>query len=62
MLQGIDDDDWSKICCITIEVHDIDGRLTDIKTLLLTRGMSSIETSQEKQFKGTNIWSVTAAR
>eukprot|EP00976_Prorocentrum_cordatum_P005608 112220-Prorocentrum_minimum.AAC.3 len=62
VLQGIDDDDWAKINCVAIEVHDVDGRLNDIKTLLMTRAITEIDVSQEDFFKGTNVWSIIAGR
>jgi 31-O-methyltransferase len=61
VLNGIDDDDWARIDQIVAEVHDDDGRLTSVTSLLTARGFS-LATEQEKAMHGTGVHLVYAVR
>lgn len=54
VLQGIDNDDWPLIKQIVIEVHDLDGRVEKISTMLRGYGYS-IVVEQELLYEQSNI-------
>ena len=62
VLKGIDDQDWPKIEAVVIEVHDVDGRLDEIKSLLTMHHISDFTIFQEDGMKGGNIFHVCARR
>jgi FkbM family methyltransferase len=61
VLNGIDDDDWERIDQIVAEVHDDDGRLASVATLLTARGFS-LAMEQEEAMCGTGVHLVYATR
>lgn len=61
VLEGIDETDWAKIAQIVLEVHDIDGRLGVVTSLLERRGFR-IAVEQDELYHGTNIHNVYASR
>jgi len=52
---GVDEQDWSKIKQVLVEVHDLDNRVEKITDLLKTYGLQEIIVEQEPVFKETNI-------
>lgn len=54
VLHGIEENDWSKIGELVIEVHDIADRLTTVRTLLEGRGFS-VSSSQDRRLAGTEV-------
>jgi len=56
VLLGVDEQDWSKIKQVLVEVHDLDNRVEKITDLLKTYGLQEIIVEQEPVFKGTNIF------
>lgn len=62
VLRGIDDRDWPKVQAVVIEIHDVDGRLAAIESLLHAHGISEHTVYQEDQMKGGNIWHMCARR
>ena len=62
VLQGIEPVDWAKIQQAVLEVHDIDGRLEEITTLLTGHGLVEIVSEQEPALKGSAIYTVFARR
>lgn len=61
VLDGIDEDDWSKIRQIVLEVHDIDGRLAQIIQMLERHGFE-IALEQESLLEHTAMYDVYAVR
>jgi amino acid adenylation domain-containing protein/FkbM family methyltransferase/non-ribosomal peptide synthase protein (TIGR01720 family) len=61
VLRGIRREDWKKIRQIAIEVHDIDGRLEEIKGLLESQGYDLVIT-QDDLLKNTPLYSISAVR
>jgi len=52
VLLGVDEQDWSKIKQVLVEVHDLDNRVEKITDLLKTYGLQEIIVEQEPVFKG----------
>lgn len=61
VLHGIADDQWARVRRLAIEVHDRNGRLTEISELLNRHGYR-IEHFREEYFSGTDIHMVYAHR
>jgi hypothetical protein len=61
VLAGIREDDWQKIRQIVVEVHDIDGRLEQIRALLEHHGYH-LTIQQEAVLKDTSLHSIYAVR
>ncbi len=61
VLAGIQSDDWGKIRQIVIEVHDADGRLGSVTSLLERQGYGVI-TEQDIELEGTRLYNVYAKR
>jgi FkbM family methyltransferase len=61
VLQGIADEDWSRIGQIVIEVHDFGGRLETIRSLLERKGFS-VASEQDAFLAGTPIWNLYCVR
>lgn len=62
VLLGIDAEDWAKVRCAVLEVHDVDGRLAAVEGLLRARGLAGVRRSQEAVFEGTDVYTVVATR
>ncbi|HET6977268.1 MAG TPA: amino acid adenylation domain-containing protein [Pyrinomonadaceae bacterium] len=61
VLNGIETNDWEKIKQIVIEVHDIQGRLELITSMLQSKGFK-IVTEQDSGLKGTGIYTLYAQK
>ena len=61
VLDGIRAEHWPRIRQLTVEVHDIDGRLDEVRGLLTDRGFDTRE-FQEPLFTGGSVHIVFAAR
>ena len=61
VLQGIETDDWDKIRQIVIEVHENDGRLSQIINLLERRGYE-LYIEQDEGLRKTNLYSIYASQ
>lgn len=61
VLRGIADDDWPKIRQIVIEVHDLGGRLGEIRGLLETRGYA-VEVEQDDHYEESILYNLFARR
>ncbi len=59
VLAGINEEDWSKIKQVIVEVHDLDGRLEQIKTLLVRHGFD-LTVAQDSSFKDTGLYNIYA--
>ena len=55
ILRGIDKEDWGKIRQLVIEVHNIDGRLEEIKNLVKMYGYQ-VRVAQEKVLRNTDLY------
>ncbi|MBE9106436.1 FkbM family methyltransferase [Nostoc cf. edaphicum LEGE 07299] len=62
VLLGIEEQDWSKIKQIVLEVHDLENRVEKISTLLTDKGFNKVIVEQEKYLKGTDICNMYALR
>jgi len=62
VLLGIETSDWSKIKQIVIEVHDLEGRVDKVTSLLKENGFAKIAVEQEESFKGSDIFNLYALR
>ena len=58
---GIGEDDWPKIRQIVVEVHDIEGRLEHLKSLLQRRGYD-LTIEQDSLLKDTGLHNIYAIR
>lgn len=61
VIKGIKENDWPKIKQIVIEVHDMQGRLGQIKDLLRMRNYNVIS-EQENLYESSTIYNVYAVR
>jgi len=59
VLRGIKDDDWRRVKQIVLEVHDMDGRLQEIKSLLESHGFE-IAWEQDELYSGTVMYNLYA--
>jgi FkbM family methyltransferase len=59
---GIEEQDWSKIKQIVVEVHNKDHRVEKITDLFKKHGLSKITIEQEPIFKGSDIFNLYALR
>lgn len=62
ILQGIENRHWSSIKQVVMELHDIDNRLQNTKSLLLQQGFTSIKAMQQENQSNTNIYQLYASR
>ena len=61
VIEGIDPGDWQKIRQVVVEVHDLDGRLGRITSLLKEHGFS-VTIEQDPLLKHTELYNVYAVR
>jgi amino acid adenylation domain-containing protein/FkbM family methyltransferase len=61
VLAGIGAEDWAKIQQVVIEVHDLDGRLAQVLTLLRHHGFACVA-EEEDMLVGTGLHAVYAWR
>lgn len=62
VLRGVADGSFSRIRQVVAEVHDVDGRLDTIVSLLRGHGFAHVVTEQEPGFRGTWLHNVFARR
>lgn len=62
VLEGIEAADWPLIRQVAVEVHDLDGRLARITTLLHAQGFATVEFEQDPLFEGSEIYNLYALR
>ena len=62
VLKGINDEDWPKVNAVVVEVHDIDGRLAAMQSLLSAHGITEHTVVQENEMKGGHIYNLCARR
>ncbi|HEX7243096.1 MAG TPA: FkbM family methyltransferase, partial [Longimicrobiaceae bacterium] len=61
VLGGVEDEDWGKIRQVVLEVHDRDGRLEQVTSLLRRSGFEVVE-DQDRALDGTGMYNVYAVR
>nr|AXN93625.1 PuwH [Symplocastrum muelleri NIVA-CYA 644] len=61
VLAGIEEEDWLKIRQIIVEVHDIEGRLKQVTTLLKKHGYE-LTLEQDALLKDTGLYNIYAVR
>jgi len=61
VLAGIDDSDWPKINQIVMEVHDLNGRVRQVRDLLAARGFN-VNVQQDAMLNQTNLYNIYASR
>ncbi len=61
-LMGIGDEHWAKIKSLVIEVHDEDGRLDQVKQLLIDHGFTNQVVEQEEGLENSKMYNLFALR
>jgi FkbM family methyltransferase len=61
-LQGIRSEHWARVGRVVVEVHDRDGRLDAVLSLLRAHGEWSVVTEKEEGFEKTRLINVYASR
>jgi len=62
VLLGIEEKDWPKIKQVSLEVHNLEGRLQQISSLLEKYGLNMITVGQEPLFRGSDVFYLHALR
>lgn len=62
VIRGIREEYWDKVGAVTMEIHNENGKLDEIKTILSRSGFKDIQVDQEYMFKGTDIYNLQAIR
>jgi FkbM family methyltransferase len=62
VLQGIREEHWPLIASMVIEVHDLDGRVENVKKLLQSKGFTRIVAEREKGLEKTPMYNLFALR
>ena len=62
VLMGIEDEHWPLIESIVMEVHDVDGRADEVRSLLNQKGFTKITGEKEKSLEQTNLINLYAVR
>lgn len=62
VLMGIQELDWPKIKNIVVEVHDTNGRLSQMKQLLNSKSFGTIVAEQEEGLKNSKMFNVFALK
>ena len=62
VIKGIEDQDWSKIKSIVMEVHNIDNRAKKVEIILKEKGFNKITLEKEKALENTNLVNIYALR
>ena len=61
VIEGINERDWNRIRQVVIEVHDIDGRVDHIRSLLDDKGYK-VYVEQDELYKGSIIFNIYGIR
>lgn len=61
VLDGVGEENWSRVARVVLEVHDIGGRLDAVRGLLTDHGFALL-VCQDSRFRDTNIHNVLAVR
>lgn len=60
VLCGLHTSDWNKVRQVALEVHDIDGRVDEMRALLAHRGFT-VHVVQDELYRNTNIHNIYAS-
>ncbi len=55
VLAGLDERDWPKVRQVVVEVHDLNGRLAELRRMLTARGFV-VEQHQEALYQGSPVY------
>jgi FkbM family methyltransferase len=61
VLEGINEEDWPKIRQIVVEVHDIDGRVEKIASLLRKQGYD-VTVEQDENYKNSGLYNLYSVK
>jgi FkbM family methyltransferase len=61
VIAGIEERDWGRIRQIVLEVHDLDGRVEEMRGLLERRGFA-VAVEQDAPYGGSNIYNLYGRR
>ena len=62
VLRGVRDEDWPRVRQVVAEVHDIDGRLDLIVSMLRDRGFTRVITARDPAFRETSLHNLFATQ
>lgn len=62
VLAGVGEEAWPLVAQVSMEVHDLDGRLAEVEALLRARGMASVVSAQPEALRGSSLHVVWATR
>ena len=63
VLHGVSACDWPKIRQVVLEVHDLDGRLAEVKQLLARHaGVQLTAVEQDTNLRGSTLYNIYAVR
>jgi sterol 3beta-glucosyltransferase len=62
VLRGIRAEDWVKIDCLAVEVHDVAGRVQAMRAMFRSAGLSAVHVNQDWPFEDTDVYMLHAAR
>jgi hypothetical protein len=61
VMEGIEAGHWPRIRQLVVEIHDIDGRVEKVRSLLTSRGYHVV-VEQDSLYRGSNISNLYAIR
>ncbi|MFL6201612.1 MAG: amino acid adenylation domain-containing protein, partial [Thermoanaerobaculia bacterium] len=61
VLRGLDEEDWPKVRQVVLEVHDVEGRLETVKSLLSGHGFR-LTVEQDESLQQTRLYNIYAVR
>lgn len=62
VFKGIEEEDWSLIERIAVEIHNVDGRLESVRSLLSARGFVDIDVEKDAEFLDADIYLLRATK
>jgi FkbM family methyltransferase len=61
VLAGLEERDWPKVRQVVVEVHDLNGRLAELRRMLTARGFD-VEQHQEALYQGSPVYILSGIR
>ncbi|MFT5777339.1 MAG: nonribosomal peptide synthetase DhbF [Crocinitomicaceae bacterium] len=62
VIKSIEEQDWPKVKSLVVEVNDQNGRLDQIKSILVKQGFTSIQVEREEGLEETLLFNLFATR
>jgi 31-O-methyltransferase len=62
VLRGVSKEDWPRVQQVSVQVHDIGGRVAAINELLNSVGFERVTVYKEPRFRGCCLYMVYASR